>query len=104
MTYCSSCGRPIDRDATFCPECGAKQNAAPLPAVTDDGNFLWAVLGFFVPIAGLILWALWMSDRPRDARMAGMGALVSLIFGVVITILLFAVIFANGEIKWEWST
>ncbi len=29
MAYCSSCGRGIDDDTTYCPHCGAVQDAKP---------------------------------------------------------------------------
>ncbi|PWG65582.1 hypothetical protein DF196_06505 [Bifidobacterium callitrichidarum] len=51
----------------------------------DTGSFGWAVLGFFLPIVGFILWIIWHSKRPDDARMAGEGALV----GVVVAMVLF---------------
>lgn len=45
----------------------------------DAGSFGWAVLGFFIPLVGLILWMIWKNDRLGDAGMAGKGALVSAI-------------------------
>ena len=48
---------------------------------------VWAVLGFFIPLVGLILWMIWKNDRPGDAGMAGKGALVSAIINVVLFIL-----------------
>ena len=53
----------------------------------DAGSFGWAVLGFFIPLVGLILWMIWKNDRPGDAGMAGKGALVSAIINVVLFIL-----------------
>lgn len=53
----------------------------------DAGSFGWAVLGFFIPLVGLILWMIWKNDRPGDAGMAGKGALVSMIINVVLFIL-----------------
>lgn len=60
----------------------------------DTGSFGWAVLGFFFPIVGLILFLVWKSEKPVSAKQAGMGALVSVISTVVLWILLivFAVI------------
>ena len=43
--------------------------------------------GLFVPIAGLILYLLWKDERPRTAKAAGIGALVSTIVSVVVSIL-----------------
>lgn len=48
---------------------------------------VWAVLGFFIPLVGLILWMIWKNDRLGDAGMAGKGALVSVIINVVLFIL-----------------
>lgn len=54
----------------------------------DAGSFGWAVLGFFFPIVGLILFLVWKSEKPVSAKQAGMGALVSVISIVVLWILL----------------
>ena len=63
----------------------------------DTGSFGWAVLGFFVPLVGLILWLTWKSDRPKSAKMAGMGALISVIAEVIITVIGLIVIAAVGS-------
>ena len=51
----------------------------------EKGNFGWAVLGFFIPLVGLILFLVWKNDRHGDAKMAGMGALISVIVSIVLT-------------------
>jgi len=53
----------------------------------EKGNFGWAVLGFFVPLVGLILFLVWKNERPADAKMAGMGALVSVIIEAVTSLI-----------------
>lgn len=67
-------------------------------AGSDTGSFGWAVLGFFVPIAGLVLYLVWKDERPKDAKRAGVGALVSVIFEavafVVLMLMWFFAIFA----------
>lgn len=63
----------------------------PQPTVQDNGSFGWAVLGFFIPIAGLILYLVWRTEKPLSARRAGIGALVSVIVGAVLTVLLIVV-------------
>ena len=55
--------------------------------VNDSGSFGWAVLGFLIPIVGLVLYIVWRTEKPRSARMAGLGALVSVIASVVVTLL-----------------
>lgn len=64
----------------------------------DTGSFGWAVLGFFFPIVGLILFLVWKSEKPVSSKQAGMGALVSVISTVVLWILLivFAVIVGSA--------
>lgn len=63
----------------------------PQPTAQDNGSFGWAVLGFFIPIAGLILYLVWKTEKPLSARRAGIGALVSVIVGAVLTVLLIIV-------------
>ena len=61
------------------------------PTAQDNGSFGWAVLGFFIPIAGLILYLVWRTEKPLSARRAGIGALVSVIVGAVFMVLLIVV-------------
>lgn len=76
---------------------GQAQTAQPVqsgqvvmqPTAQDSGSAGWAVLGFFFPIVGLILYLVWKTEKPLSARRAGMGALVSVIVGVVITVIWF---------------
>lgn len=63
----------------------------PQPTAQDNGSFGWAVLGFFIPIAGLILYLVWRTEKPLSARRAGIGALVSVIVGAVLTVFLIIV-------------
>lgn len=60
--------------------------------VTDNGGFGWGLLGFCIPIVGLILYLVWKGDKPKTAKAAGMGALISVIIGVVLYVLMFVVI------------
>ena len=64
--------------------------------VNDKGGFLWGLLGCCVPIVGLILFIVWKDQKPKTAKAAGIGALVSVIVAVVSYILLFVVIGAAG--------
>lgn len=61
-------------------------------AARDTGNPLWGLLGFFFPIVGLILFLVWRDDRPKDSKSAGIGALVSLIMGIVVVIFVVVII------------
>lgn len=67
------------------------QQPAPYgtPNPADTGSFGWAVLGFFIPLAGLILFLVWRTEKPLSAKKAGVGALT----GVLVTVALYALIF-----------
>lgn len=57
------------------------------PNPQDTGSFGWAVLGFFVPLVGLILYLVWKNEKPLTARRAGKGALISVIVSVVLMVI-----------------
>lgn len=54
---------------------------------TDSSSFGYALLGFFIPIVGLILFLIWKDEYPLRAKSAGKGALVSVIVSVVLGII-----------------
>lgn len=60
----------------------------------DSGSAGWGVLGFFIPIAGFILWLIWKDDKPKSSKSAGIGCLVSICLSVVMVIL-YVVIFVS---------
>jgi drug/metabolite transporter (DMT)-like permease len=101
MVYCSKCGAEIDESAEFCPQCGERQQAVQpaqaAPRSNDDsGSVGWFFLGFFIPIAGLILWLVWKDEKPKNARMNGLGALVSVILSIVMYVVIFGLLIAFG--------
>ncbi len=95
--YCTNCSNEIDEKAVICPKCGVAVNRS-LQLVNEDdtGGFGWSVLGFFIPLAGLILYLVWKTEKPKSSRAAGMGALVSMIAGIslYIIIVVFSLMFA----------
>lgn len=62
----------------------------------DKGGFLWGLLGCCIPIAGLILFLVWKDQKPKTAKAAGIGALVSVILAVAYYIVVFVIIGAAG--------
>ena len=74
---------------------GQQPYVNPQPA--DTGSFGWAVLGFFFPIVGLILFLIWKTEKPVSAKQAGMGALVSVIVSVVLWLIVFMFALAAGS-------
>lgn len=72
---------------------------APIGSPKDSSSFGYAVLGFFVPMAGLVLYLVWRDTLPFRAKSVGKGALVATILnvvgGVVICVLYIVVV-----VKW----
>ena len=81
MAYCRKCGAPISDQAATCPSCGADQSNTPY--VEDNGGIGWGLLGCCIPIVGLVLFLVWKDQKPRTAKAAGIGALVSVIIGIL---------------------
>ena len=91
MKFCTKCGRELEGNQKFCTQCGQPVDGNAVAASTtssanDDGGLGWGLLGFCVPVAGLILYLVWMNDRPNSAKAAGKGALISVILGIVASI------------------
>lgn len=85
MKYCSHCGAQIDDNAVICVKCGcsvAQNNTNP----QDAPNAGFAVLSFFFPVVGLILWLVWMNSSPLKAKSCGKGALIGVISSIVVGI------------------
>ncbi len=62
----------------------------------DNGGFLWGLLGCCIPVVGLILFLVWKDQKPKTAKAAGIGALVSVILSVVFYIIYFVILGAAG--------
>ena len=105
--YCRYCGKQIEEDARFCPYCGSAQQEerqAPPPQQryvdpNDAPSGGFAVLGFFFPVVGLILFLVWQDTMPQRAKSCGKGALTAVIVSaslVLFTFIAIAVIAAIG--------
>lgn len=82
MKFCSHCGAQIDDNAVICVKCGCSvaQKGSDLQDAPSTG---FAVLGFFFPLVGLILYLVWKSTSPLKAHSCGKGALIGFIVGIV---------------------
>lgn len=88
MNYCSNCGNKVDNEAYVCPKCGVLLKQTHVNSF-DTGSFGYGILGFFFPLVGLILYLCWKDERPSSARIAGKGALISVIINVVLCFIAF---------------
>lgn len=92
--YCKNCGKEIG-EVFFCPNCGASQKEGTTTSgftqnkvvnPNDTGNNGWLILGFFIPLIGLILYLIWSEEQTKNAKKAGKGALIGAIVSVVLSI------------------
>lgn len=77
--YCKNCGRNVDDTSLYCNNCGARiDNKSDANVSEDSSSFGFAILGFFIPIVGLILFLIYEGKKPKRAKSAGKGALIGL--------------------------
>ncbi len=89
--FCSNCGTQVHDDAVVCINCGC---AIQEPAtnnrkiVEDKANVGLCVLSVFIPLFGIIYWALQYKETPKMARACGITALISWGVSIVLGIVL----------------
>ena len=88
--FCTKCGQEILDEAVMCVHCGCPTSAMAKTRQEDDSSSIgFGILGFFVPMVGLILYLIWQNEYPLRAKSAGKGALISTILTVVFFVLYF---------------
>ena len=94
--YCSNCGNKINDNERYCPYCGVEQNSTSNVSTSNDdtGSIGWGVLGFFIPLVGIILYCVWRNEKPLNAKVSLKGAIISIIAYVVLIIVYVICIFA----------
>lgn len=96
--FCPKCGNKVNEDAAFCGNCGAKvyesveckTSTQPMSKTNNERQmrqmvFLCALVGFFIPISGLII-CLRNRIEPKYAKIAGISALVGTVMYIVLYI------------------
>jgi len=100
--FCGNCGNKVNENENFCSRCGVSLNNSSnnynnysnqTSIVNDDGGFGWAVLGYFIPLVGLILYFAWKNEKPKTAKALGKGALISVVVSFVLTVIFILFIF-----------
>ena len=100
--YCKYCGKIIDDDSKYCVNCGNNMNNDNGETISaDEPSKGFAILGFFIPIIGLILYLFYERKQPKRAKSAGKGALIGFITKIVVytVIVILYIIFASSMIK-----
>lgn len=93
--YCRHCGQEILEQAVVCPHCGCETGVNRMnKARPDDAKSAgWAVLCFFFPLVGLILYLVWREEYPLRSKSCGKGALINVIVSVALFVLYFILVF-----------
>lgn len=98
MKQCVHCHSEIEDNRTTCPFCGGSQmnyqqqyqqpqyQQPQYRTMADSGSIGYWFLGFFIPIAGLILYFVWKDTKPLSAKRSLWGAIISWIAGFVFMI------------------
>ena len=80
--FCKNCGKEIPDNSITCTNCGA-----PTGNAEDTSNVGWALLGFFVPVAGIVLYFVWKNQKPKTAKKCITGFFVNLGISIILVIL-----------------
>ena len=89
MKFCQKCGKEIMDEAVVCPGCGcAVANNISKNEFNDAPDNGYAILSFFIPIIGLILYLTKKDTMPLKANSAGKGALIGFFVWFVIYFLI----------------
>ena len=91
--YCPNCGNQISDLAVICVNCGCAVNNNQTKVNPDDApSTAWAVLGFFIPIVGLILYILNHDKTPLKAKSAIKGAIAGFVLSFIFSFVYFVFI------------
>ncbi len=94
MKYCTKCGQELVDEAVVCTRCGCAVAPERRTEATDAPHMGFAVLSFFIPLVGLILYLFFKDCYPLRARSCGKGAIIGFVTEVVLTILYVVVVVA----------
>ncbi len=90
--FCSKCGTEISDEAVICVHCGASVTPAnsnptpPAPAKPqkeDKVSIGLCILSFFIPLFGIIYWALQSKETPKKAKACGITGIVSWVLSFI---------------------
>jgi hypothetical protein len=83
MAYCPNCGESVRDDQDVCLSCGTELKEKKKEIFEDGSQIGWGILGFFLPLVGLILFLIWRDTKPNASKAAGIGAIIGFILNIV---------------------
>ena len=105
--FCNNCGKEISDEAVICVHCGvatgrpmpgAQVNPVPAAATLNDpnepANVGLVVLSVLVPLAGIVMGAIHLSDgRKRAGKAYLTAALITIGASILLTVLFYVIFF-----------
>lgn len=80
-SFCTHCGSPIAGGAVVCLNCGCavSNNSRNNFNTNDSLNIGFIILSLFVPLFGIIYWAVKAKEDPKNAQACGITSIVSFV-------------------------
>jgi len=88
--FCSKCGKEITDEAVICTGCGcpvAGKGLSPMDSQEDTPNAGLNILGFLVPIAGLIMFCTMIGKTPIKAKQIGVFSIIGFVINFILIML-----------------
>lgn len=95
--YCKNCGRKIYDDTEICPYCSTPTHSHKNFQSQDKPSIGFGILGFFIPLVGLILYLVYKDKNPKKAKSAGIGAIAGVIVNIVLSIVYAILMFSIAD-------
>lgn len=90
---CKHCNKEVPENSQFCTNCGNKLNIQENNNLNNAGenkeesaNVGLAILSWFIPLAGLIIFLVKKHTHPKTAKVSGICALISFSITMIFTI------------------
>ncbi|MEG0367354.1 MAG: zinc ribbon domain-containing protein [Coprobacillus sp.] len=111
--YCHRCGKEIG-ETKFCPYCGTQQDVerSLQPAISpvrndDESSVGFALLSFFVPVVGLVLYLVWNKEYPKKAKSCLKGFIANIVIYVcficcVLSFCFGALVSYDGDSRYDY--
>ena len=97
MKFCTKCGKELYDEAVICPECGCSVSQKPEKLGEEDKvDVGFVILSVFIPLFGIIWWAVKAKETPKAARACGIAAIISWVASFVFTIVFYLVFYFIG--------